>query len=491
MNGERRHQGSIWRTALLLACLATACAAVPASPAAAKGGAVAKRGAAGRLDPSFGKGGKTTVGFPAEVAGNVGVKYTLPFQFTPGHLQMAAAPGGKLVVAGGTKLVELLPNGKPNPGFGSGGAVAIERPPGMSFVLAGVAVDSLGRVLVAGSARPQPSDSTPDPLISSAMVMRFAADGSVDRGFGREGTLVSDFGIEPPAIGAGHYKAAAVGLRSIAVDSLNRPVLTGGSVTKMASCYSAETAISTGFVARLTEAGALDPSFGSGGLRQIADISSFQQGTLFPSGSIFTVGSGKSGCAGEGGGPAVVLTGFNSEGNLDPGFGFSGFRSVGFPEAPVATVAPSGKIVLLGAKQGTRRKRTQLVMRLLPNGTSDPSFGRTGRITIVLPKHGALAAVAVDGRGRLLFAGRITKRVSKSKKNPLTRSSFLLTRMSPKGSFDRAFGRHGSVETGFGGPSSSFATQVDARSPGAGSSSAAASPLPSWAPAAASRSPAT
>jgi uncharacterized delta-60 repeat protein len=448
--------GRARKAAAILACLAVTAPLVVAAPATAKKGGNARTGLAGRLDRSFGRGGKAMVPFPAESAGDVGVKYTLPFQFTAGHLMMAAAPGGKIVVAGSTRIARLLPSGKLDRRFGAGGMVSIERPAGMTFVLAGVAVDSQGRVLVGGSARPLPSSSTPDPLISSAMVMRFAADGSVDGGFGNGGTLVSDFGIKPPEIGSGRYKAAAVGLRSLVVDALDRPVLTGGSVTKIVNCYSSETAISTGFVARLTESGSLDSSFGEGGLRQISDLASFEQGSLFPDGGLFTVGLGKPRCPGEGSGPPVVLTGFGPEGNLDPGFGFAGFRAIGYKSAPVAAVAPSGKIVLLGAKV----KDKQLVTRLLPNGASDPGFGRTGRIQLVGPKHAALAAVAVDGRGRLLLAGRATKRVSKKKKNPLRRSTFLLVRMSPEGSIDRSFGQKGSVRTGFGGPSSSFATQV-------------------------------
>jgi uncharacterized delta-60 repeat protein len=430
-----------------------ACVVAVWAPAASA--AMAKGVAAGALDPSFGKGGKATVAFPAENAGDVGVKYTLPFQFTAGHLLMAPAPGGKLVVAGSTRIVRLLPNGKPDRSFGSNGLVTIARPPGMSFVLAGVAVDSLGRILIGGSARPLPTSTTPDPLLSSAAVMRFAADGSPDGSFGQGGTLVSDFGIKAPEIGSGRYKGAAVGLRSLTVDSQNRPVVTGGSVTKVVNC-GGESAVSTGFVARLTEAGTLDTGFGEGGLRQISDLASFEQGSLVGGGGLFAVGLGKPSCNGEGGGPPVVLTGFGPEGALDPGFGFAGFRAVGFPSAPVATIAPSGKIVLLGAK----RNGKQQVFRLLPNGAADPSFGRIGKLQVLGLDHAALAAVAVDRRGRLLFAGRVTKRVSKKEKNPLTRSSFLLARMNPEGSFDRSFGHKGDVRTGFGGPASSFATQV-------------------------------
>ena len=467
MSEGRQQVRGFWKTTLLMACLAALGSIVFAGSALAKGPGV------GRLDPSFGKGGKALVAFPAENAGEVGVKYDLPFQFTAGHLEMARTRSGKTVVAGSTRIVRLLANGKPDPGFGSGGSVSVARPAGMSFVMAGVAVDSQGRVLLAGSVRPLPTGTTPDPLLSSAMLMRFGSNGAIDSSFGSGGTLISDFGIKPPITNTGPYKGAAVGLRSIVVDAQDRPLVTGGSVTKVVSgCRSNETAMSTGFVARLTETGGLDGSFGAGGLRQISDLGAYEQGGLLPGGSLLAVGLAKPRCDNEGGGPPVVLTGFGPEGNLDPDFGFAGFRAVGFKSAPVAAIAPSGKIVLLGAKQ----KESQLVMRLFPNGAADPGFGRIGRVNVFPPAHGALAAVAIDGRGRLLFAGRVTKRVApKSRKNPLTRSSFLLSRMNPEGSFDRSFGRKGSIRTGFGGPSSSFATDVVVDSAG-GSWSAAASP---------------
>ncbi len=45
----------------------------------------------------------------------------------------------------------------------------------------------------------------------------------------------------------------------------------------------------------------------------------------------------------------------------------------------------------------------------------------------------------------------------------MRRSTFLLIRMRVRGNIDRSFGHHGVVRTGFGGPSSSFATQVIVR----------------------------
>lgn len=458
MSRAKRNAARSLRALLVLACVLVSGTALAAAPVLAKAGP--KRTLAGQLDPSFAQGGRTLLGFPPENAGEVGIKYTLPFQFAAGHLAMAPAPGGKTVVAGSTRIVRVLGNGKLDRGFGSGGIVTVERPAGMTFVLAGVAVDSQGRVLLAGTARPQPASSTPDPLLSSAAVMRFNSDGSLDRGFGKEGMLITDFGAKPPLVPTGRYTGPSVGLKSLTVDGQDRPILSGAIVTKVSSCNRGG-AVSSGFVARLTSGGAPDPSFGSGGLREISDFSSLDEAGLLPSGGVLTVAAGKPKCENEGGGPAVVLTQFGPEGNLSPGFGLAGFRSLGLKSAPVAAVTPSGKILLLGAKSG----KSQLVMRLTPTGGLDASFGRTGRVNVISAKSVAFAAIGVDGQERILLAGHATKQLHGKHNKGVPRSSFVLSRMKPKGTFDRGFGHNGSVRTGFGGPSSTFATQlyVDAK----------------------------
>ncbi len=438
------------KTLLLLTCLLTI---ANAAAAEAKGPAVS-------LDSHFGARGKATVAFPAQSGSGLGVKYEVPFQFTAGHLEMAAAPGGKLVVAGSTKVVRLRRNGKVDRSFGNGGSAAVPPLPGVSFVLAGVAVDSLGRVVVAGSVRPLPSSTTLDPLRSSVAVMRFGADGSLDPSFGSGGVLVTDLGFEPPTIPTGKYPGAAVGVRSVAVDSLNRIVLTGGAVVKASMCNGPNGTLSTGYVARLTETGAPDPSFDGDGVRQLSDLASIVQSAITPTGSLFTVGAGNRTCGDEGGGPAVLLSSFNPDGSFNQAFGFSGFRSIRYPQAPVATVGPSGKIVLLGASRRQGRKRTQLITRLLANGTPDPSFSRVGKFTLVTSTRMSFAAAAEDRKGRIWLAGRNSRRVSKKPNNTLRRSTFVLGRLRRDGTIDRSIGTRGLVRTGFGGPSSSFATQV-------------------------------
>jgi uncharacterized delta-60 repeat protein len=458
----------VWRTALAAAMIA-------AFMAAMAGSALAKT-KAGQLDPSFGKGGKVTVGFPAgNSGGSSGTKYTLPFEFTPGHLEMASAPGGKTVVAGASKVVRFLPTGKLDPSFG-GGAVTVPAIPGRAFVLAGVAVDPQGRVVLAGLSRPVPTNSTPDPLLSQATLIRLNADGTPDPSFGSGGVLVTDFGLGAPKAAGGPYLGASVGLRDVTIDPQGRIVVSGGYVTELGECnYRVD---SKGFVARLTEAGALDPTFGEGGIRSLESIASL--GILEPRpGGYLALGRGGPTCTGTEG-PAHALTSLEENGNLVPGFGSFGFRSVSIGQIQTMTVTPSGKILLLSTPQTRRayhkvkktvegKKETvkvpyqvhyQEAQRLLPSGAVDPGFSRGGELQWIDPVGGSYTAFTANEAEEIYVVGKTSTRVSKSPKNTLRRQQFVLAKAEPKGEFDKSFGTKGQVVTGFGGPTNAFATQV-------------------------------
>jgi uncharacterized delta-60 repeat protein len=456
--------------ASLAAMAGTATAARPASPI------TASAGRAGERDASFGKDGKVTAGFPSESAGSSGPQYELPFEFTPGHQKMAVAPGGKVVVAGASKVVRFLEDGKLDPSFGNGGVVTVPRPAGGIFVLSGVAVDSLGRVVLVGLTRPLPTNSTPDPVISYATVMRFDAGGKPDPTFGTDGMLVTELGLGAPAAGGGTYSGPSVGLRSVIIDSQNRIVISGGYVTEVAKCT--RSVDSKGFIARLTESGALDPTFGNGGIRALGTIASLGQLAPF-SGGYLTAGTGGPFCSG-GEGPAQLLTAFNSDGNLNSGFASFSFRTLK-TVAPIAmNVTPSGKILLLGEPQHQRvyhkvaeveegKKvvkrvgktiRYQVVERLLPSGAFDPGFSRIGSAKYLDPEAGSFTDLTADAGERTYLVGSVGKRVSPSPHNQILRRTFVLGRLTPKGTYDRSFGSRGKVTTGFGGPSSAIATQV-------------------------------
>jgi uncharacterized delta-60 repeat protein len=451
------------------AMVGTATAAGPASPAAAPAGQ------AGERDASFGKDGKITIGFPSESAGSSGAEFELPFEFTPGHQKMAVAPEGKIVVAGASKIVRYLEGGKLDPSFGQGGVVRVPRPEGGIFVLSGVAVDSLGRVVVVGLTRPLPTNSTPDPVISDATVMRFTADGKPDPSFGTKGMLITEFGLGAPKTSEGTYGGASVGLRSVVIDPQNRIVISGGYVTELGCSRSVN---SKGFVARLNQSGALDQTFGAGGIRALGTIASLGQLAPF-SGGYLTAGTGGPFCSGTEG-PAQLLTAFTDVGNLNSGFASFSFRTLK-TVAPIAmTVTPSGKILLLGEQQHKRiyhkvakieeGKKVvksvgktityQVVERLLPSGAFDPGFSRIGSAKYLDPQAGSFTSLTADAVERTYLVGSTGKRVSPSPHNQILRRTFVVGRLNPKGTYDRSFGNRGKVTTGFGGPSSAIASQV-------------------------------
>lgn len=460
----------VWRTALAAAMI-VACLAAMAGSALAK-----PAGRAGERDASFGKDGKVTVGFPSESAGSSGPQYELPFEFTPGHQKMALAPGGKVVVAGASKIVRFTGAGKLDPSFGKDGVVTVPRPTGGVFVLTGLAVDSLGRVVVVGLTRPLPTNSTPDPVIAAATVLRFDADGKPDTSFGADGQLITDLGLGSPAAPGGTYSGPSIGIRSVVIDSQNRIVLSGGYVTELADC--SRTVNSKGFVARLNVSGTLDTTFGSGGIRALGTIASLGQLAPF-SGGYLTAGTGGPFCSAAEG-PARLLTAFNADGNLNSGFASFSFRTLK-TVAPIAmTVTPSDKILLLGEEQHKRvyhkvakveegKKvvksvgktiRYQVVVRLLPSGAFDPGFSRTGSAKYLDPESGSFSDLTADAGERTYLVGNLGKRVSPSPHNHTLRRTFVLGRLTPKGPYDRRFGARGKVNTGFGGPSSAMATQV-------------------------------
>lgn len=92
-------------------------------------------------------------------------------------------------------------------------------------------------------------------------------------------------------------------------------------------------------------------------------------------------------------------------GDLDPSFGSGGaVRLLTTKEkASVKGVAvqPDNKVVIAGFEEGNC-----IVVRLLPNGQLDPSFGNGGKVTTVFPggESGAFA-VAVQPDGKILAAG--------------------------------------------------------------------------------------
>ena len=231
MKQVRRVVLSMAALAVALGALAGVAVAKPASKPKGPGKATA---APGELDTTFGVGGKVTVAFPAENAGSAGPKYTLPFEFTPGHLEMAKAPGGKIVIAGATKIVRYLAERQARPdlryrrhGRRAAPARSALRP-------------RRRRRRLAGPRRPRrPLAADPERIDPGPGAEQSDRDALQRRRLDRHqlrqqgGMVITDFGFKAPAAAGGPYIGASVGLRDVTIDVGNRPVVSGGYVTEL------------------------------------------------------------------------------------------------------------------------------------------------------------------------------------------------------------------------------------------------------------------
>jgi uncharacterized delta-60 repeat protein len=223
----------------------------PATAIAAGRGDDSQRGV--WLDPAFGVGGRAFV--PLEFEG-------------PGleNPKMAASTSdGGLVLSNGHLLERLTPAGQVDAFFGQGGTVVPAQPAGGSFEVGGIAVDSQGRIVVAGTSTLPTKIRFGKRLAVRAE--RYLPDGSLDDSFGANGIVETDFGFPVPRDQNGQpiLEQPWVQATGVAVDSRDRVVLTGGASSGKADGCEHDwfgTLTYAGFVARLTATGSLDSSFG-------------------------------------------------------------------------------------------------------------------------------------------------------------------------------------------------------------------------------------
>jgi uncharacterized delta-60 repeat protein len=173
---------------------------------------VARFDSDGALDPTFGTDGK--------------VKTAIPFDQDFEGKAVALQSDGKIVVAGTDvivndehlALVRYGPDGSLDATFGTDGLVG--RALGRAGVAEGVAIQSDGKIVVAGS---RETTSQGDAYFRFA-IERFNGDGSLDSTFGGNGDVATGFGSAP---GSNYQGAEAVALQPdgkiLAAGSANAP----------------------------------------------------------------------------------------------------------------------------------------------------------------------------------------------------------------------------------------------------------------------------
>ena len=160
-------------------------------------------------------------------------------------------------------------------------------------------------------------------------------------------------------------------------------------------------------LAALTPDGAIDATFGAGGLVTLdpgdgeAAVRSVERQ---PDGKLLVAGTTDG--AGTGGG---VVARFLPDGTPDIGFSTDGIARVGVPGVIVEDVAvqPDGKVVAVGAVEAGTAASDSLVARFRPGGVRDPGFGVDGVVRRSLGPAGAdgLTGVGIAAGGGIRAGG--------------------------------------------------------------------------------------
>ncbi|HYH54583.1 MAG TPA: hypothetical protein VD761_10685 [Solirubrobacterales bacterium] len=340
----------------------------------------------GRLDPSFGNGGK--------IATN---------QFRHPVTSLAIDPAGRMLLGSyyGT-VARFLPDGTLDPSFGEGG---IARHP--QFAWASIRVVELtadGKILLGGYAR-HPSGTGP----GGFLLVRLQSSGLPDPSFGA---------------GAGSVtKTLGPDSRDETTDLVqlgDGDILLAGAFTPIGS-FDFDSQIG---LIRYTADGTLEPSFGAGG----AVIARTHAQANDDVADLLAVAGGKTVVVGKGG-DGIAVGRYTSSGRPDRSFGRKGFA------APVAvsgdyfgeratsvTSYPGNRFVV-----GTFSRSGGGLLRYFADGRLDPGFGRDG-IAPTAPFDGVLDVVTAPG-GELLAVGVVQEGCI-----------LRLARFKPDGNLDRSYG---------------------------------------------------
>jgi len=295
--------------------------------------ALARYNTDGSLDRSFGTDGKVTAG--------------------AGAADVAVQADGKIIVTDvDLGLARYLPEGRLDPSFGNRGRVGTHFTSKTSGSASELAVQGDGKLVVAGSAGKDGSNS-------DFAVARYLPDGRLDPAFGSGGRVLTDFGRRGQEV---------VGL---ALQRDGKIVAVGEADLDYA-------------LVRYLPDGRLDHTFGSGG-RVLASLGGGFVSALSVQSDGRIVVTGSSYRSDEAG-YKFALDRYLPDGRLDPGFDRDGRVATslsGWDSAYAAAMQRDGKIIAGGTWSWSYScgdncetdKDAFALARYLPDGRLDPSFG--------------------------------------------------------------------------------------------------------------------
>ena len=331
----------------------------------------------GRLDPTFGTGGRVwtdlvTLATPLQgaVAGDVALG-------SSSAAAVVVQPDGKIVVGGSTQsggstafaVMRYLPDGRPDPSFGSDGLVLTDFDPATNDAVTALSLLSDGRILAAGAAG------------DAVGLARYLPDGRLDTTFGeaKNGTVTTGQGL---------------------LNALSLATEAGGKLLVAGQAGPSGGPFDFG-VARYSPDGVLDPTFGDRGVvkTDLGATGEWASGVAAGPGGTVVVGGAS--------GSSFTLLRYLPNGKLDPSFGSDGVSKAG-PDiggAHAMVELADGRVILAGERVAGDWREVA-VARYLPGGALDAAFGTGGVVgTDVTPGHDDGAAAVLYPGGRLIVAG--------------------------------------------------------------------------------------
>ena len=342
--------------------------------------------APGDLDASFNGSGKKAISFGGTDAARVAL----------------VQPNGRIVVAGGGApanafcVARLKTNGTLDATFGSRGKRVV-RFGGEDESVFGAALQPDRKIVLVGD-----SDFR-------VAVARLNPNGSLDTTFSGDGRKVFSWGAISRAM-------------AVLVLPNGKLLLAGFSGPEGGNMQ----------VARLKPDGALDTTFGAGGIAPV-DFGGDDFGV-----AMARQANGRILLAGRSTSAGAAVARLRANGVLDPDFGGDGRVTLGSGSASAVLVQPNGRIVVAGNAIGSG---VMTVTRLRSNGSPDTTFDGDGTASI---DFGSLSDIANDAvlqsDGKVVVAGLMQAAVT----------AVAVARLNANGSPDATFGAAGKATVSFG-----------------------------------------
>ncbi len=400
--------------------LTSVAAVLTAAVVLAPGGAQAAVGDPGSLDRTFSADGRAVLDYGGRYADQQATDVlALASGKTVVVSTLATSAGSAFGVA------RLRANGTPDPHFSANGR-RITTFTGNDAPQRVVSLGN-GRILVAGSAG------------GAFGLVAYQHDGSLDPAFGTGGKVVTDV-----TTGADRV----LDLRLEPDGSILAAGIAGDQFATVR--YDAD--------------GSLDQSFGTGGVVLTTDGFPGEPHALRlqPDGKLLATGMGDQDSQGV---RPLLVSRYDADGSLDRTFGGDGrvttvsrsadYQDADYLEGDALLVDPEGR-VLVGGELDWADYSYFCLVRYLPDGTLDPSFGDDG-----LAIHGGdgyyaqILSLAQQADGKIVAAGW-TDRMSKS-------LTLAVLRYTTTGALDRSFSDDGDAIIGFGAEPRSSASAVAVR----------------------------